>query len=76
MVWVKVNKPAESSVTSYTYGEGTPIGLLLALTQSSSTVSTSVTSGWADVSKPAIASWVTVAKPTSSIWTIVAKPTS
>ncbi len=64
--WTNVPKPTESSVSSQVFSGGTPIGLLLALTQSSIISSTSsVTSGWSDIPKP-----------TSSVWTLVGKPTS
>lgn len=65
MVWQNIPKPQESSVTSYTFTGGDPIGLLLALTYSQQTAATSVVSGWGDVDKPSVSSWTTVAKPTT-----------
>ena len=75
--WTKVPKPAESSITTSGFSGGSPIGLLIALTESTSVAAgSSITSGWGNILKPTTASWVSVAKPTSSVWTMVAKPTT
>lgn len=74
--WTNVAKPSESSVTSSAFIGGQPIGLLLALTQTTVISSTSVISGWSSVSKPSISSWTSVAKPTTQTWISVAKPTN
>lgn len=65
MPWNNVPKPTESSITSTVFGDGTPIGLLIALTQAQTTIVSSIITGWGDVPKA-----------TSSIWTLVSKPTS
>lgn len=65
VTWSPVLKPSESSITTFTYGQAEPIGMLLALTQSSSIASTSVISGWTDISKPSSSIWTKVSKPTT-----------
>lgn len=51
--WTNVPKPTESSILSQTIIGGLPIGLLLALTQSSIvSSSSSITSGWTAIPKP------------------------
>lgn len=74
--WTLVPKPAESSVTSFAFGDGTPIGLLLALTQATQVTTTSITSGWTDIAKPTSSLWSAVPKATSSVWSVVPKPTT
>lgn len=74
--WTPIPKPTESSVTSTSMSGGDPIGLLLALTQTTFTSSSSVITGWTGTAKPTVASWISVAPPTSSVWTAVAKPTT
>ena len=71
--WTQVPKPTESSVVTLS-GGGEPIGLLMALTYT--TTGSSVVSGWTDVAKPVSSTWTAVVKPTSSVWTLVTKPTS
>lgn len=72
MAWVNIAKPAETSVLSFS--GGVPIGLLIALT--TTTISSSIISGWSSISKPTTSSWTAVTKPSSSNWTNVTKPTS
>lgn len=60
--WTSVPKPTETSILTVS-GGGEPIGLLMALTYSTS--GSSVITGWTDI-----------AKPVSSLWSLVAKPTS
>lgn len=71
--WINVDKPAESSVISMS--GGTPIGLLAAITFTS-TLSSSVTSGWGNVPKSTASTYTKVVKSTASTYTKVAKPTS
>lgn len=61
--WVNIPKPlGTSSIITMTFTGGTPIGLLLALTQSSVTGSTSViTSNWTNVAENP-ANWTPVPK--------------
>lgn len=64
--WTGVLKPAESSVTSQGFTGGTPIGLLLALTQSSViSSSSSIITGWGAVPDPVGTPWTLVGKPTT-----------
>lgn len=62
--WTDLAKPSPiviSSITTFT--GGTPIGLLLALTQSTGTVSSVVTGIWTEVAKAFNTSWTDVPKP-------------
>lgn len=63
--WTNIPKPsAISSTVGYQYLGGTPIGLLLSLTQTSIIGVTSVvTSKWTDVAKAAPISWTNIPKP-------------
>lgn len=63
--WIDLPKPISYVVSStLTFTGGIPIGLLLALTQSSITgVSSVVTSKWTDIAKPFATSWTDVPKP-------------
>lgn len=75
-VWTRVPKPAESSVTTVIETGGEPIGLLLALTYTTTSVISSITSGWVDVLKPTSSVWTIIPKSTDSSWTPVTKPTT
>lgn len=64
--WTTVTKPVgTTSVVTVTYSGGTPIGLLLALTQSS-VIGTSIvtTDKWTTVTKASGTSWTTYPKAT------------
>lgn len=59
--WTTVTKPISGTITSMVSG-GTPIGLLLALTQT--TTSSVFTSAWSNVPKAIGTSWTTYPKAT------------
>ena len=75
MPWTKVAKPTESSITTG-MGDGSPFGLLIAITSVISAATSSITTGWTDISKPTSSTWTAITKPTSSVWNLVAKPTT
>lgn len=57
--WIGVAKPTEGTLVSQT--AGSPIGLLLALTYTSTV--TSVLTGWGKIIKPTTINWTSVPKP-------------
>lgn len=65
-VWTPIPKPANtSSVIGLQFSGGTPVGMLMGITQSSLIGITSVITGiWTDVPKPSTLTWTNVSKAT------------
>lgn len=64
-LWTDVPKPSNTTVLTQ---EGTPIGLLLALTYATSNTTVK---GWTGVTKPSGTSWTDINKPSGTTWSNV-----
>lgn len=64
-VWTDVPKPSNTTILTQ---EGTPIGLLLALTYATNNTTVK---GWTDVVKPSGTTWTDINKPSGTTWSNV-----